>query len=320
MDCIRVATWNPLDLGAQHAPGPSDGSAAELLPELHLLATRRMLRRIRADVVALQEVFSDEGLDAAIEGTPYARYFRTPLDPDPEVERSQVILSRFPLRDYRLHRQRSRLSWFARGEGAGHEVRWNRPIVEVSIDLPGIGQTRLLTVHLKSKRPSETPGLMGGPGRWTSLAAHGEGMALSSLKRVGQALELRRLVDGIFDRYEDARVMVVGDFNDTLDSVPLSIIRGSYVEARNLELWDRELYPVELSLPDEKRFTLLHDGRPQMIDHVLISRALLASFHSARVLNETIRDHWATPRGLDLLPESDHAPVVAEFEIGTPGT
>jgi endonuclease/exonuclease/phosphatase family metal-dependent hydrolase len=319
METIRIATLNPLDLGLVRPEPEGDGRAADrarLLADLHFTATIRLLARIRADVLALQEVFSNEALDEVLAGTPYEHYQRTPLDPDPEVERHQVILSRFPLKEFHLHRQVSRLQWIARGDGAPVDVRWNRPIVEVSIDLPGVGWTRFLSVHLKSKRPSDAPGLGSGPDGWPSLATHAEGLALSSLKRVGQALELRRLVDRIFSRYAEARIVVLGDFNDTTDSVPFTIIRGSYVEARNMALWDQELYPVELSLPAEKQFTLLHDGKPQMIDHILISRALLASFRSATILNETLRDHWATPRSLEFLPESDHAPVVAEFWCG----
>lgn len=320
MDTLRIATLNPLDLGLGRtrslsaADNPAD---ARKLEALHLSAIQRMLVRMRADVLALQEVIDDEALDQVLAGTPYAGYERTPLDPHPDVERHQVVLSRFPIREYHLHRQHSRLHWLPQGEGQPLEVRWSRPIVEVSLELPGIGRTRLLGVHLKSKRPSEVPGASPSPSAgWPSLAAHAEGATLSSLKRVGQALELRRLVDGLFARYRDARIVVLGDFNDTTESVPLSIIRGSYVEARNPLLWDQELYPVELSVPTEKQFTLLHDGKPQMIDHILISRALLAQFRSATIHNETLRDHWATPRTIDFLPESDHAPVVAEFWCG----
>ncbi len=322
MDTLRIATFNALDLGSRRAQGafPRDGAHGadpDRLDDLYLAATQRMLLRIRADVLVLQEVLDEDALTQVVRGTPYETFARTPLDPDPEVERHQVILSRFPIHEYHLHRQHSRLHWLPQGEGNPLTVRWNRPIVEVSLELPGIGRTRLLGVHLKSKRPSEAPGLAPVPGGgWPSMAAHAEGSTLSSLKRVGQALELRRLVDGLFGRYRDARLVVLGDFNDTADSVPLSIIRGSYVEARNPLLWDQELYPVELSLPAEKQFTLLHDGKPQMIDHILISRALLAHFRSATVLNETLRDHWAAPRAIEFLPESDHAPVVAEFWCG----
>ena len=39
--------------------------------------------------------------------------------------------------------------------GVAQAVHWNRPIVEATVDLPGIGPTAFLALHLKSKRPSE---------------------------------------------------------------------------------------------------------------------------------------------------------------------
>lgn len=41
------------------------------------------------------------------------------------------------------------------------------------------------------------------------------------MKRVGQALETRMLIDGLFDAHEDALIVVCGDFNANLDEVPV---------------------------------------------------------------------------------------------------
>lgn len=256
----------------------------------------------------------DRDFESLIEGTQYADYARSPIDRSPGIERQQVILSRFGVRKVRLHRQETKVSWVHANRGVAQAVHWNRPIVEATVDLPGIGPTTFLALHLKSKRPSDVQHIDRGPdGLWPSLASHGEGTVLSSLKRVGQALEIRRRVDSLFALHPSARIVVLGDFNDSLDSVTLEVVRGNYVGARNPILWDQELYPVELSLPREKQYTLIHAGTPVMIDHILISRALLQHFHSATILNEPLRDHLAVSPCGAYFPDSDHAPVVMEL-------
>ena len=47
-----------------------------------------------------------------------------------------------------------------------------------------------------------------------------------------------------------------------------------------------------------------------MLDHVLVSRALLARYDHVEVYNEALADELTDPG-----PESHHAPLVAEFEL-----
>jgi len=318
---IRVATFNLRNLGLPDGPDPRTDPVEWQRTlddhDAHVLALRRVLTRLRADVLAVQEVMSHDELRSLLSATAYASYQSTPFDTSPDVERQQVIVSRFPIHGFRLHEQQTTVLWVHSNAGDPVPVRWNRPIVEASIDLPGIGRTAFLALHLKSKRPSDVQGVrMTEDQGWPSLASHAEGGTLSALKRVGQALEVRRLADGLFARHNNARIVVLGDFNDSTDSVPVSIVRGDYVGARNPRLWDQELFAVELSLPQEKQFTFVHRGAPMMIDHILISRALLPCFGSATVLNETTRDHHSAVPPDRYFPDSDHAPVVAEFWAG----
>jgi exonuclease III len=50
-----------------------------------------------------------------------------------------------------------------------------------------------------------------------------------------------------------------------------------------------------------------------MIDHVLASRALLASLQHTEIHNEYLPDESGAFRTDVQFPESDHAPVVAQF-------
>lgn len=61
------------------------------------------------------------------------------------------------------------------------------------------------------------------------------------------------------------------------------------------------------------RFSLLYQGRGEMLDHLLISRGLLAFYQRSEIHNEILHDESAAFADDRKFPESDHAPVIAEF-------
>jgi exonuclease III len=60
---------------------------------------------------------------------------------------------------------------------------------------------------------------------------------------------------------------------------------------------------------------LLHLGQGKMIDHLLVSRGLLASYRGSEVHNELLHDESIAFASDIKYPESDHAPVIAEFQL-----
>jgi predicted extracellular nuclease len=147
------------------------------------------------------------------------------------------------------------------------------------------------------------------------MSGWAEGFFLAAVKRAGQALEARLLVDTLFDVDPEALILVCGDFNADLHQVPVRTIRGDEEDAGNAHLAFRTLVPVERSLARSRRFSVVHHGRPQMLDHVLVSRALLAWYRGVEVHNEALGDELMTPQAVAGAPESFHAPVVAEFRL-----
>jgi predicted extracellular nuclease len=135
------------------------------------------------------------------------------------------------------------------------------------------------------------------------------------MKRMSQALEVRRLVDQILDADRDARIVVAGDFNATPDEVPVLAIRGNVEDTGNGELAGRVLVPIENTVPEPARYTLFHQGRPQLLDHMLVTRNLLAHYRGSEIHNELLHDESAAFAIDRKYPESDHAPVVATFDF-----
>jgi predicted extracellular nuclease len=135
------------------------------------------------------------------------------------------------------------------------------------------------------------------------------------MRRVGQALETRMLIDSLFDVDEDALIVVCGDFNADLDEVAVETIRGDVEDTGNDTLAKRVIVPCERTIPEPSRFSLLHHGKGEMIDHLLISRSLLAHYKGSESHNDLLHDE-SIAFGTDVkFPESDHAPVVAEVEL-----
>ena len=52
-----------------------------------------------------------------------------------------------------------------------------------------------------------------------------------------------------------------------------------------------------------------------MIDHLLVSRTLLAYYRGFEIHNEVLHDESIRFTNDKMFPESDHAPIIAEFEL-----
>jgi endonuclease/exonuclease/phosphatase family metal-dependent hydrolase len=323
---LRIATFNVENLGKPIIPG------ATLEERIRLL--RPQLLRLRADVLCLQEVDSERprgggarrlsALDALLADTPYQGFHRAST-----VSRSKggfrdkhnlVILSRLPIGEQRqilhdlvsppLHRP---IAAESAGGGEAAPVEWDRPVLHAAVRVNGGPVLHVVNVHLRAPRAAFVAGQKADAQTWRSMSGWAEGFFLAAVKRAGQALEVRLLVDRLFDADADALIVVRGDFNADVHEVPVRTIRGDEEDAGNPHLAPRMLVPVERSLADSRRFSVVHHGRPQMLDHLLVSRPLLAWYRSVEIHNEALGDELVTSRAVRGSPESFHAPVVAEF-------
>ncbi len=328
---LRIATFNLENLDDQPGQRPT---LAERIPFL-----RPQLLRLRADVLCLQEIHGQEtagqprslaALSQLLEGTPYANFIvanTTTTQGQPYDQRNLVILSRFPItateqiKHQRVPRPSYRKVTAIPVESAAKDITWERPIFYAQTDLGGGRTLHVINVHLKSKLPTDIPGQKNGF-TWRSASGWAEGYFLSSMQRVGQALEVRVLIDEIFDkaeaRGEEALIAVCGDFNADSADVPVKAILGPVEDTGNVALAPRMLVPCENTVPESARYSLFHLGKGAMLDHVLVSRGLMAFYRGSEIHNELLPDESGAFRTDALFPESDHAPVVAEFELDRP--
>lgn len=322
---FRIATFNLENLDDMAGEEPSLQTRTSLM--------RPQLLRVDADILCLQEVHGQgeadsrelSALDALVEGTPYADFHRATTQVEggdyPYAERNLVVLSRFPISSRQQYRNDLAPAPLygpvtARPkQEEGEPLRWERPIFYVGIDLPAGHTLHLINLHLKSKIPTNVAGQKEDSYTWKSASGWAEGFFLSSMKRVGQALETRILIDSIFDEDEKALIACCGDFNADLEEVPVQAIRGDVESTGNGKLASRVMVPTENSIPESVRYSLFHLGRKEMIDHLLVSRTLLRYHRGSEIHNELLHDESAAFATDEKYPESDHAPVIAEFEV-----
>lgn len=320
---VRIATFNLESLGAD------DVEPSALEERIQILQPQ--LRRLKADIVCLQEINgqrSKEGsrrllaLDRLLEGTPYAAYERAfALGPASKLaDRHNVVtLSRFPIRA--IHSVRHDLvpppvhRSLVSSESGDRPVEWDRPLLHTPVSLPGGRVLHVINLHLRAPLAAHIPGQKESAYVWKSIEGWAEGFFLATLKRVGQALEARLLLERIFEEDRDALLLICGDFNAEESETPLRMIRGDVADTGNGLLADRMLIPLERTLPSSQRFSVIHAGRQVMLDHILASRTLMAAYRHMEVHNEGLGDELVAFATVHASPESYHAPLVAEFDF-----
>lgn len=95
------------------------------------------------------------------------------------------------------------------------------------------------------------------------------------------------------DADENELVVVCGYFNTDLDDKTLEAIRGDVESTGNGQLATRVLIPCERTIPESSRFPLIHQGRGTMLDHLLVSRSLLAFYKGTQGSGSRVRGLWS---------------------------
>lgn len=319
---MRIATFNLENL---------DEEVGEQVPTLQdrIAVLKPQLARINADILCLQEVHGQErpgeprdllALDALVQGTLYEQFHReSTLTSEGQVydKRNLVVLSRYPIlrhqqiKNDKIGELRYRRVSAIPEELDSKKVGWERPVLHCEIDAPG-GRLHVINLHLKSRIPTTVPGQKDGF-QYLSASGWAEGYFISSMKRVGQALETRVLIDQIFDADSKAKIIVCGDFNAEPGQVPVEAIVGRMENIGNPALRNRQLLAASDSLSRDQRYTHIHAGERNLLDHLLFSEALLASYLGSGVHNEQLHDESLAFAVDKKYPESDHAPFIARF-------
>jgi endonuclease/exonuclease/phosphatase family metal-dependent hydrolase len=239
---VRIATFNMLNLfddfddpyvANERVPGKRADEVARL---------GKTLRRLRADVVAVQEIENRQVLDAFVDKYLGDYGYEVVLFEGNSDRGIDVgLLSRVPIDRVTSHRHRD----FP--DGRGKTMRFRRDLLQVRLAPRDHEPFDVFVVHLKSK--------------------HG-GAEKSLPIRLGEAREIRRCFDGLLAIDPQSRFVICGDFNDTIESEPLKAILGQGATA--LRGFYEDLAP-------EQRITF-NRNHLSMIDFILASPTMADAY------------------------------------------
>ena len=192
------------------------------------------------------------------------------------------------------------------------DVTWERPILQAAITLPDGSTLQALNLHLKSKLPTDIPGSI--RVSFSGSRPRAGRKARSSQRSSAWARRSRRGCSST------ASSTPIRTSASSCAATSTRIRRGAarsdsrrrreYRQSRaHLATHDslRAKYPGLVAVQP------VSPGTPGHADHILVSRTLLAFWQGTAAHNEILHDESVAFALDTTFPESDHAPVVAEF-------
>jgi endonuclease/exonuclease/phosphatase family metal-dependent hydrolase len=314
---IRFATFNVLNLalpGMRFYDGIEPYTPEQYAAKVAWLA--RKFDHLDADVIALQEVFSQQAVTDVLACTErYRDAYHIGFEPEAgKLTPSVALISRLPLAG-----ATTKYMEFPRGLSVPlpdlnpSMTRFTRPVLQVPVLIAPDLVLNVFVVHLKSKRPDYRNGdSENDPG------SIGAAVLRSMIRRGAEALGLRYLLSD-FTGGRRLPLMVMGDFNDVADAVPTQLVMGG---GRSLNGYDErmfECYRLQ-SRRDPLRdvgYTHVHDGNFETIDHVLVSEEFNPA--SPHALGEVLEVAYLNDHVILRTPDaSDHGAVLVRIRMGMP--
>jgi endonuclease/exonuclease/phosphatase family metal-dependent hydrolase len=294
---MRLATFNCENLFARYnfkknlEPKKEDGFtindlAFDIYDETEKKITAEAIRKVKADIIALEEVESLPLLDKF--NTEYldSRYkHRILIDSHDPRGIDVAVLSTYPIfsiRSYRHERNAAKKSWL-----------FSRDCLEVTIDVDG----KILTLYVNHFKS-----MIGGRDE-------------TRKKRIEQSERVANIIDEQWGTLNyEGNFVVLGDFNDyPEDNTSLASL-----------LMHPGLYNVIERLPEDEQWTHYYSGNEyRQLDYLLISKSLAALNQNKPVIIRNGLPYRATRYtgerfanvGNDNPKASDHAPFAMDLEL-----
>jgi endonuclease/exonuclease/phosphatase family metal-dependent hydrolase len=332
MTAFKAMTWNVENL-FRPDPGASQQDQQRFQRKLALLAD--VINRIDPDVVALQEVGGEEPLHdlqqalgggyahRAISAFPDHRGIRVAFLSKHPVDEQLDMVDFPPGPALDIH------GITATGESTNIN-RMGRGALRIRVTKNGL-TVELITTHLKSKLLTfPRPGGGSFIPRDEEERAQVAGIAL--LQRAAEAVTLRIRTNGILDANNRTPLLLLGDFNDVPEAQTSLIFTGppgSEIGTQGFDRPDRgddvRLFNLAPLIPQERRFSRVERGRPELIDQIFASEEFFPFEQNNRRRLPQVDSHVDFAGQLPSVEDDpgereraiapDHAPVTANFEL-----
>ena len=313
---VRVGTWNLENL---FRPGADAGPAIDAAYEAKLSALAKVIVAMAPDVLAVQEVGDVDAL-ADLADRAGGGWHRETADPDGRGIRVG-FLSRLPLTEVRQRRQfPDGLRPIQVDDTDESSSAMGRAALQVQVQLGGRA-VDLITCHLKSK-------LLTFPGGRFSTSDEGERARFGAFalnRRAAEAVTVRAAATERLAADSAVALIVLGDLNDEPGAATTQILHGppgSEIGTAGFDHPDQgdrqRLWNLAPRIPEDQRFSRDYRGRRELIDHILVSYALVNLVADRGVTTDgagpvpSITDDPNLPRAK---AGSDHRPVLATINL-----
>lgn len=318
---MRIASFNIESLDAGHK---SRVPLADRIPVL-----RPVLQRLAADVLCLQEINAQKArghgprsllaLQGLIRETPYELFnvASTSLSGGAFADVHNIVtLSRYPIVSQRqIHHDYIVPPELGGLPGHLEPAKFDRPLLATDLQLADGHILTVINLHLRAPLATSVPGQKSTAFTWRSVEGWAQGFYASALKQTAQALEARLFIEDLLKVEKSRLIAVAGDFNCEDHAPALRLIQGAEEDIGASELAAHALIVLDRCLPADRRWSVLHSGRPTMLDHILVSHPLYGFFRGLEVYNEALADEAVGFGKSTHSAASYHAPIVAEFNI-----
>ncbi|MFJ8744271.1 endonuclease/exonuclease/phosphatase family protein [Embleya sp. NPDC127516] len=312
---MTIGTWNLENL---FRPGDPDGPEDDATYRMKLAAPATTIGRLEPDLLGIQEVGNPDALADLVGLLPGRWHSALSAHPDGRgirvgfIARTPLItvadVTAFPALFAPVQTQDTGAPASGMGRGG----------LAVTTE-PAAGRPLTAAVcHLKSK-------LLTYPGNRHAPRDEGERAryaAYALSRRGAEAATMRALADRLLagdGRTHD--VVLMGDLNDQPQAATTQILYGppgSQIGTPGFTHPDRgdasRLWNLAPRIPEDQRFSRVFEGQGELIDHILVSHALLARVESAGTgADHPLPSVSARPAERQGEPGSDHAPVFARL-------
>lgn len=265
-----VGCYNVLNLFDEYDDPYHDDEGTEPKSREALEKLAATIRKANADVLALEEVENRDYLERFVRAMLPDMGYQNVVCIESNDRRGIdcAVLSRFPVGPVTSYGH-VRFS-----DGSGGMTTFRRDLLQVRIEPPGAPCFDVFAIHFKSK---------GGGGDTERV-------------RTAECRQARKILDGLLEKDKGARFVICGDFNDTWDSKPLTILRGTGATA------------LVSFLNDLPAGTVTFNKEPyrSVIDFILCSPAMAKHYVPK---SYSVIDGTAESSG------SDHNPVLIKFNL-----
>ncbi|MEV6621575.1 endonuclease/exonuclease/phosphatase family protein [Amycolatopsis sp. NPDC051106] len=313
---VVVGTWNLENLFRPGGDGPPDQAAYDAKLE----ALRSTITVADPDVLAVQEVGDPAALDELAAHLP-GKWTAT-VSQYPDTRGIRVgFLSRLPLTvladSMTLPPELAPVQ--VADPPAKPSSQLGRGALVASVELESGDALTLITCHLKSKLLSY-PGGRFIPHGEDERARYG---AYALYRRTAEATAIRALATTYLKPSTTERIIVLGDLNDEATAATTQILAGPPGSEVGTTGFDRpdagdrwRLWNLAQLIPEDERYSRINDGRRELIDHIVVSHALVDPLPTVHVVHgqglPSVTDKPSTHVSKS---GSDHAPVIVSFPL-----